>query len=76
MKNKNKTQRILAAINQTRGRYMALSIATSKYSQTISCKKIAVKDKSIVVQDRNDRNRNRVIAMESLQGVRCGDIEA
>lgn len=78
MKNKqnkqNKQNKIVEAMGMTRGRYMALHLETSKYSQVISCKCLGITDKSVVVQDRNDGNRKRVISKDTLRGIRCDEI--
>ena len=72
-KNKqSKAEKVANLMTQTRGRYMGLIIETSKSSEVISCKLIANKDKTVVVQDRNNGNRNRVISKTSLKGMYCG----
>lgn len=79
MKPKNKKTKLSKSENianmmlSTRGRYMSLTIETSKAVETISCKSMAIKDKTVVVQDRNNGNRNRVIAKKSLKAMHCGD---
>lgn len=75
-KTKNKIDSIIKAINKTRGRYLSLYVENSKVSQRISCKRIAEKDKTIIVQDRNNGNRNRTISKASLRGMFCGELMA
>jgi len=68
----NKSETVAQMMTQTRGRYMSLMIENSKSSEVISCKYMANKDKTVVVQDRNNGNRKRVIAKTSLKGMHCG----
>jgi hypothetical protein len=75
-KNKQKVNRLVDAISQTRGRYMSLHIETSKSNEVISCKSLGIKDKYVVVQDRNNGNRKRSVAKESLRAMHCGDLVA
>lgn len=76
VKTMKKIKNLIDVYNKTKGRFMSLEIKTSKVHEVISCKKIAEKDKNIVVMDRNDNNRKRVISKDSLRSIRCGDLSA